>query len=197
MVKRDTEKTRRNKEITILTEQIRNLEPTVLKLTGFSNLHSLNGTYGGKYAEYIDINNEVIDTPEQFISLYCQGFTKKLESLGQYAKPGNYYYDAWLHFFEYEDVRKWLIVFLKRTFLRYYESLSKVRPTVEESVIWFGQENASYGLLITPRFKDGQWENDKSEIRHFKQQYWTISHILKTGLVIPFEEDEKITFNTI
>ena len=35
----------------------------------------------------------------------------------------------------------------------------------------------------------GNWDNDKSEIRRFKKNYWTIGHILKTGLVIPFEDD--------
>ena len=62
--------------------------------------------------------------------------------------------------------------------------------------MWIGQENASYGLLVTPRFKNGQWENDKSEIRHFKPNYWTIGHILETGFVVPHEE-ETINFNDI
>lgn len=196
MAKLEPEKTRRNKEIAILTKQIKDLQPTVLALTGYSNEHSLNGTYGGKYANYIDIKNEVIDTSEQFVSLYCQGFLKTLEELGEYARPGNACFDAFLYFREYKEVREWLILFLKRTFLRYYEALSKVRPPVEEAIMWIGQENASYGLLVTPRFKDGQWENDKSEIRHFKLRYWTINHVLQTGLVIPYEKD-KINFNNV
>lgn len=40
--------------------------------------------------------------------------------------------------------------------------------------------------MITPRFKNGNWENDVSEIRHFRQDYFTIGHILETGLVIPY-----------
>lgn len=196
MAKRDSEKTRRNKEIINLTNRIKDLQPVVLELTGYFNEQSLNGTYGGKYAIYIDIKNEVIDTPEQFIILYYSGFLKVLEELGELARPGNAYVDAFLYFREYKEVREWLNLFLKRTYLRNYEALSKVKPTVEQAVMWIGQENASYGLLVTPRFKEGQWENDESEIRHFKPQYWTINHILKTGLVIPFEDD-KIVFNDI
>ncbi len=30
-----------------------------------------------------------------------------------------------------------------------------------------------------------QWENDKSEIRAFTEGYWTIGHMMATGLVIP------------
>jgi hypothetical protein len=37
----------------------------------------------------------------------------------------------------------------------------------------FGQ-NASYGSFVTPRFVKGQWENDKSEIRKFPQDYWSV-----------------------
>lgn len=40
-------------------------------------------------------------------------------------------------------------------------------------------------MLITPRFRKGKWENDKSEIRHFDKPYFSIGHVLKTGLVIP------------
>jgi hypothetical protein len=192
MAKRDPEKTRRNKEIETLTAEIEELKPQVLKLTGYKNEHSLNGTYGSKYADYIDIKNEVIDAPEQFIALYFQGFLRTLEGLGIYARPGNPFYDAFRYFKKHEVVRDWLRRFLKRTYLRNYEALSKPRPTVDEAEIWIGQENASYGILVTPRFRRGKWENDKSEIRHFKPKYWTIGHVIGTGLVVP-DEEETIT----
>ena len=112
------------------------------------------------------------------------------------ARAGNPYFDAFANYRDNEIVREWLNLFLERTFLRNYEALTKVRPTIEESVMWIGQENASYGILVTPRFKNGQWENDKSEIRHFKPKYWSIGHILETGLVVP-GEDEKIEFKDV
>jgi hypothetical protein len=58
LAKRDPTKTLRNKRIANLTDQINNLKADVLKLTGVENEISLNSTYGGKYAEYIDIKNE-------------------------------------------------------------------------------------------------------------------------------------------
>ena len=60
MAKRDPEKTRRNKEIAGLTKKIKELQPTVIEVTGYANDHSLNGTYGGKYAEYIVPERESI-----------------------------------------------------------------------------------------------------------------------------------------
>lgn len=196
MAKRDPAKTLRNQKIAKLTDEINDLLDDVIALTGYRGEHSLNATYGGKYAEYIDIKNEVIDAPEQFVALYFQGFLRTLEGLGIYARPGNPYYDAYLHVRNHKKVLKWLKLFLTRTYLRNYDALSKKRPEVEEAEIWIGQKNASYGLFVVPRFKDGAWENDKSEIRHFKPKYWTVGHILETGFVIP-DEDERIKFKDV
>ena len=47
-----------------------------------------------------------------------------------------------------------------------------------------------------PRFVNGNWENDGSEVRKFVPDYFTIGHVLKTGLVVPFV-DEIMTFHTV
>jgi hypothetical protein len=80
--------------------------------------------------------------------------------------------------------------------MRNYESLNKKRPHIDQAEIWIGQDNTNYGLLVTPRFENGKWENDKSEIRHFKPKYWSIGHIMETGLLIPNIE-KKIEFKTV
>jgi hypothetical protein len=74
---------------------------------------------------------------------------------------------------------------------------SKLRPTSEDAAVWIGQNNANYGLLVAPRFNEyaGQWENDESEIRHFQPLYWSIGHVLQTGLVVP-GKNERITFGS-
>ncbi|MCW8449903.1 hypothetical protein [Legionella quinlivanii] len=88
-----------------------------------------------------------------------------------------------------EISKKYLYIFFLRTYLREYENLSKCRPDTEEAIIWIGQNHADYGLLVTPRFRDGSWVNDNSEIRRFRKRYWSIGHILETGLVIPNKND--------
>jgi len=193
---RDPVKTQRNRQINELTVQINELKEDVLDITGYPSEHSLNATYGGKHAEYIDIKNEVIDSPEQFIALYLRGFLEALENLGPAARPGNPYYEAHAHIKNFKKVRRWFKLFLTRTYLRQFDALARKRPEVEDAEIWIGQKNASYGILVTPRFKNGAWENDKSEIRHFKPNYWTIGHILQTGFVIP-DEDDRIEFPSV
>lgn len=195
MAKRDPEKTARNRIIADLSNQLDDLLPEVLAKTGFHNVHSLNAKIGSKFDEYIDIKNEVITSPEHFISLWLQGYEDDLKDRGDYMKTSNAY-DTYLLLRKHEVFKSYLFIFLKRVYLRNFEALSKKRPKVDEAEIYIGQENASYGILITPRFVNGKWENDKSEIRHFKKQYWSIGHILETGLVIP-GKNSKMTFKDI
>ncbi len=104
MTSRIPAKTIRSQQIAVLSSQIENLMTEVLALTGFKNKLSINATYGGKYAEYIDIKNEVIGTPEQFISLYFQGFLRVLEDFGVFAKSGNRHCDAFCHVKKHKKV---------------------------------------------------------------------------------------------
>jgi len=193
MAKRDPEKTARNRIINALTKQLRLLLPKVLSETGIRSEYSLHGIYGSKFADYIDIKNEVVHSPEHFIALYLEGFQKKAEASGPDAShPHNLE-----RLRRSPNLQEYLFIFLKRTYLRNLEALSKKRPSVVEAVVWIGQNNADYGLLVTPRFnrRTGQWENDKSEIRHFSPLYWSIGHVLETGLVIP-GRDEIIKFGS-
>lgn len=190
MAKLNPEIKARNILIESLSDKLKMLLPDVLKDTGIESVHSLNGIYGGKYAEYIDIKNEIINSAEHFISLYLEGFKAK-------ADISQLYMNHWNLVLSSKKLQEYLYLFLKRTYIRNIDSLSKKRPKVEEAEVWIGQNNANYGLLITPRFnrRVNQWENDKSEIRHFSKLYWSIGHVLETGLLIP-NKDDRMIFKT-
>ncbi len=192
MAKRDLEKTARNKVIARLSERLTALLPDVLVETGIPSVHSLHGLYGGKFARYINIKNKVILSSEHFIALYLEGFVRKAEGWASGSDARN------LELLRNSPkLREYLHLFLKRTYLRNLEALSKKRPAVEDAAVWIGQNNANYGILVTPRFsqRSGQWENDKSEIRHFSQLYWSIGHVVETGLVVP-GKNECIAFGS-
>lgn len=197
MAKRNPEVTSRNKLIKKLTNELDSLLPTIFKETTITSKLSINGKIGGKYAEYIDIKNEVIHSPDHFVDLWLTGFKEKVdEAKKTYIPENNPRYLLFLEFKKSKKLQEYLYLFLKRTYLRNYDALSKKKPRVEDAEIWIGQQNASYGIFVTPRFKNGEWENDKSEIRHFQKKYWTVGHILETGLVIP-NKKSKIEFNDI
>jgi hypothetical protein len=86
------------------------------------------------------------------------------------------------------------MLFLKRSYLKHFDELSRVRPHLTESEIWIGQNKADYGLLITPRYVNGVWENDRSEIRHFPKLYWTIGHVLEVEHRAGIEKGEGAFF---
>lgn len=175
---RDPFTTARNKKIQEYKLELSNLMPAVLKETRRLSIGSLHGLIGGKNAEYIDLYRTIISKPDEFVSLWLEGYEKaraqgNANNLEEALKRS-------------PTLKKYLYIFLKRTFLNEFKALSRSRPSPEDSEIWIGENNADYGLLVTPRFNDdGEWENDNSEIRRFEKEYWTIGHILETGLVVP------------
>lgn len=191
MAKRDPEKTARNKKAKELTQKLKSLLPQVLKETGAANELSLHAYFATRKAEYIDLKHAVIPSAEHYISLFIKGLKEDLVLEGQTE-----YRKFYENLMRSETSKKYLYIFFHRTYLREYENLSKNRPHTTDSQIWLGQNNADYGLLITPRFVKNKWENDNSEIRRFKPRYWSIGHVLETGLVVP-DKDDKFTFPNI
>lgn len=189
--KRDPAKTARNKMIVAMTKQLQDLLPSVLAQTKFPHLQSLNATIGHRTDEFIDLKNEIINNPEHYTLLWMDGFDKA-RSKGVFPNSHDQLFDT---IKASPALQEYLDTFLRRSYLKHYDELHKRRPTVDEAEIWIGQNHADYGLLVSPRFVNGAWENDKSEIRNFKPKYWTIGHVLKTGLVVP-DKDKKITFTT-
>ncbi|KUL93392.1 hypothetical protein DK26_24050 [Bosea sp. WAO] len=191
---RDPIKTARNRLVVDMTTELRAMLPQVLKETGVLKESSLNAIIGGKAAQFIDLLHEVILSPEQYATLYMKGFRQAMSS--EDALFPNSHRINYEMLRKSEAAQKYFMLFLKRSYLKHFDELSRVRPPIAESEIWIGQNKADYGLLITPRYVNGVWENDKSEIRHFPKLYWTIGHILNSGLVVQGDED-KIEFSDV
>ena len=160
--------------------KLREMLPDVLKDTGYENEQSLNATIGSKNDEFFNLKNDVIHSQEEFVSRWLEGLKKSALEHGVDA-----HLSIWKRLKQHKAFREYTVLFLKRSYLKHFDELSKNRPEVEEAELWIGQENANYGLFVSPRFRNGAWENDKSEIRAFTKAYWTIGHVMATGLVIP------------
>jgi len=182
MAKRDPEKTARNKEISELTAKLRSALPTVLKQTGYNTEASLNAKIGSKSDHFIDLKHEIINSSEEFIQLWLQALKAEAEEDRLYPNAID---ELWYDLKGSKSFRDYLLIFLRRSYLKHYEELSKARPVTEQAELWIGQNSIDWGLLVTPRFANGDWENDVSEIRHFRPRYWSIGHVLETGLVVP------------
>jgi hypothetical protein len=195
MAKRDPNKTARNKAISKMKLELRNILDNTLNELDLDNERSLNAYIGSKAGEYIDLKQEVIKSPEEYISKWLKGLDEGVNN--DYGSKFTFMHEL-LRDSSKPYFKKYCELFLRRSFLKHYDELCKVRPTDEQSYYWFGINDAHYGLFISPRFNNiiGNWENDKSEIRAFSETYWTIGHILQTGVCFP-EAEKKYSFSKV
>lgn len=198
MPKRDPQKTARNKQAAQLDAKLATLAPRVLELTKSASIQVLNAKVGGKYQELANVKERCIRSAEELASLYLDSLRKRVLSLDPASRRDSAYYALAQWYKTNSDMRQYVEWFIERTFLRHFEELSRVKPTDQDARLWIGENNAHYGLFVTPRFNKAtaQWENDKSEIRRFKAEYYTIEHVLSTGLVVP-GKDSRITFHNV
>ena len=165
--------------------------PNVLEVTDLKNVHSLHGNLGTRKGIYINLEDTVISSHVMYLSLFLEGLKQDL------TENKNSTYEAVFKKILAHDISKeYLSKFYHRTFLRKYDSLIRTRPSVDESAMCVGQNHAEYGLFVSPRYRNNAWENDKSEIRHLEKRYWSIGHVLETGLVIP-NKGSKQNFSTL
>lgn len=186
------EKKKRNGQIKLLTDELNAMLADVLKETGIKDQVNLHPLIGGKNREFADVYSRRIKTPEEFVSVWCEGFQKATTGWGAGFQ------NLRGHLGRSPLLQKYTFIFLKRTFLREFDVLSRSRPDADSAFVWMGNNKAIYGLFIQPVFSKltGQWINDRSEIRRFKKRYWTIGHVLETGLVIP-GENRKMSFSSV
>lgn len=202
MAKRDPNKTARYKMVEAIKEKRRLLQAAVFRELRtvengkYCNEASLNAFIGSKSDEYIDLKHDVIKTPMEFVSKWVKG----LETCANASKT-NLTDPRHLRMYNllkgnYPNFKKYVGLFLEGSFLKHYDEHYKIKPKIDECEYWFGNNSDEFGFLVTPRFANGQWENDVSEIRHFKYPYWTISHILESGLCY-LGEDRIRSFTTV
>jgi hypothetical protein len=63
-----------------LKEELRALLPQVLKETGITSEASLNAKIAHKSDEFLDLKNEIINSSEEFVSLWLAGFKEHLST---------------------------------------------------------------------------------------------------------------------
>lgn len=143
------------------------------------SLQSLHGTIGGKNNQYTDIINFQFSDPREFIAHWVRGF---IDYVGESR------YSPLRNLLKDDEFRSYTFTFLERNFYRNIIERTRYKPDQSLWSIWFGSGNLIWGLIIAPAYRSNQWTNDVSEIRRAKYQYWTIGHVMETGLVDPQSE---------
>jgi hypothetical protein len=184
--KRDPNMTIRNKRALELKSERRVSLPNVLKATGYESEASLNAKIGFRYSEYCEVRTKQYVSPDIFHATFLSALRKKVLSISPHKRSESLTYELAKHWQRHSVLRDYVKNLSEFTYLKNYDAYSRPKPPLD-TALWLGQNNANYGLFITPRFNASQaaWENDKSEVRKAKFTYFTINHILNTGLCVP------------
>jgi hypothetical protein len=190
-----------------LTREIESIKKEALKrasalLKREINIQSLNGMIGGKNNVYVDsVRMQFLDF-DDFFSKWLKGLNDTFTSEKKTFLRYNSEFD-WLTRGSFRGVLvlkdpiifKYTELFLERNFYKHIDQRIRLKPDETLWTIWFGYK-LIYGLLIAPEISTDSWRIDKSEIRKVKYNYWTVGHVMETGLIDP-ELNQAIKFNDL
>jgi len=151
------------------------------------SIHSLHGTIGSKNNTYVDSVHSQFSDPSDFVAKWIKGFIEHIGEKG-YSPLRNLMKD--------EIFRNYTLIFLKRNFYRNLIERTRSKPNENLWSIWFGSGKFFWGLIIAPICKIDGWTNDVSEVRRADYMYWTVGHVMSTGLVDP-ENNEQYEFTVV
>ena len=151
------------------------------------SLHSLHGIIGGKNNEYTDAVRLEFRNPRDFIARWLRGLHQRAEAG---LRNGNERAAVRIaRLMKNQTVQEYTFKFLTRNFYRNVVERTRHKPEENLWSLWFGDNSMSWGLLIAPAFRQGEWTNDKSEMRRATYDYWTVGHVLATGIIDPDSND--------
>ncbi|MBN2890974.1 MAG: hypothetical protein JXL97_03830 [Bacteroidales bacterium] len=172
-----------------LTDELQSMQEEVLKLHckekgGNFSIHSLHGTIGGKNNTYVDSIRTQFSDPKEFKAKWLKGF---IEYIGENK------YSPLRNLMKKKKFRDYTLTFLERNFYRNLFQRTRYKANEKLWAIWFGSSILYWGLIIAPFKTKDSWTYNINELRHAKYMYWTVGHVLTTGLVDP-ENNELYKF---
>ena len=183
-----------------LDMMVKNLQPAVARISE-RDIRSFNASIGANYQRFCDVKQKTFNSPEELKNAYFAGWHNRVLFLKERSKTMEYYtnlpenqeYRVFILYNENITIHNYIHLFLERSFYKYYREYSRNKPPLEE-ILWIGSNDRVLGIGVTPRYRNGYWENDKSEVRKTLFEYWTIGHILHTGF-LEAGKNNRIMFN--
>lgn len=184
-----------------LTQRLKKLEPEVLEIynnlrakegsPNSRNLVSLHNTIGSKNNIFVDSVRTEFFSPKDFIAHWYHGLCNQYGDKIYKGAQGKYQYII-IEMLRFPICKEYIELFLERTFYRTIKEKTRYKPNESLWEVWFGSNPLIWGIMLSPVFRNGKWTNDVSEIRRAKYEYWTISHIMQTGIVVPGDPNPHI-----
>lgn len=162
---------------------------------GNRSFQSMHAIIGSKNNTFVDsIRTQFLD-PKDFIQQWIKGLLDIYEDYTYRGKDGKEHKYILIPLLQNEFFREYAFTFLERNFYRNLRARTRYKPDEALWELWFGNGGFVLGILMTPVYRHGKWTNDVSEIRRANYQYWTVGHVMKTGIVDP-DATERIIFRS-
>lgn len=164
-------------------------------INGRSSIHQMHAHIGRNNNTFVDSVRMQFHSPGDFIARWLNGLTRllheKRDAIVQRRRFRNKKSTEEIVAEMLRDpfLKQYIYLFLERNFYRNFEARVRAKPDDALWQVWFGPGNLVWGLLISPALRFGEWTNDKSQMRRETYAYWTVEHVLETGLIAPETTD--------
>jgi hypothetical protein len=165
-----------------------------------TNLGSFHAQIGRNNNTFVDSVRTQFAGPEAFVAQWVDGLNRALDEIRAAGKVG---YKGRMPSEEVvfrclQDpvLATYTFKFLERNFYRHHHERTRAKPDEALWSVWFGQKDAAFGLLVAPTLRQGEWTNDKSQMRRERYTYWTIGHVMEVGL-IDSRTAERVRFESV
>ena len=164
------------------------------------NLLSFHAYIGKNNNTFVDSVRTRFGGPEEFKTKWIQGLHALLDQHRETGKKGFNGRllgdEVVLECLKDPLLEQYTFMFLERNFYRNYIERTRNKPDDAMWSVWFGSGNLSWGLVIAPTLRSNEWTNDKSQMRREGYTYWTVGHVIDSGLIDP-SSPNPVRFATI
>jgi hypothetical protein len=178
-----------------LDDRLRAMKPDALakfhEIKALASIQSFHAYIGSNNNSFVDSVRMKFDSPEDFKARWIDGLKDKViadadnirnrRSLGRDKQTTEILPET----LQDDFLKEYVYLFLERNFYRNFNERMRSKPDEMLWQLWFGSGGLVWGLLISPDRRLGEWTNDKSQMRREPYEYWTISHVLASGLIVP------------
>lgn len=181
-----------------LTEELVALQSIVLeKAADISedeelSILSFHARIGRWNTTFVDSIRIQFSDPKDFLAKWIAGLLAEIADIENAQKKkyhGKIYRTSVRHrllrYLKDPIVRNYIFIFLERNFYRNFLARTRAKPDDHLWQVWFGRGDMTWGILLAPAYRNASWTNDVSEIRRCEYGYWTIGHLMQTGLIDP------------
>ena len=160
---------------------------------GSQTIQGLHGVLGLYKPTLVDIVHSSFYSPKQYKEKWLQSLKKNLLEENKYGRRSMILLQNLLR---HKDSCDYILLYLERDYYRHLKERLRTKPNQNLWEIWFGGNEINWGLFVAPEKRDNNWINKDKNVRRVSFEYWTIGHVLSTGLIDP-ENNDLVVFNSV